>query len=250
MKAKEVSEITSVSIRTLHHWDSLGLLSPLRCKENKYREYSEDDLARLQQILFFKECGFSLKKIQSLLADKDFDREKAFILQKKYLLQERERIETMLETLEKSSRALKGGYSMDANDQFKGFDLTKNPYEKEARKQWGEESVKASQEHIDNLSKEKKYSMGKEMDALFEKLAGLRDEDPSSDKVQKAMEEMYRFFNSNFGYHYSLEAFAGLGQMYVEDERFTKTIDSLGKGLSVFLAKAMRVFADTKTKQV
>jgi DNA-binding transcriptional MerR regulator len=198
--------------------------------------------------LFFKECGFSLKEIKGLLADKNFDREKAFILQKKYLLQEKKRIETMLETLEKSSKALKGGYCMDANDQFKGFDLTKNPFEKEARELWGDEPVNASQEHIDNLSKEKKYSMGKEMDALFEKLAGLREEDPSSDKVQKVVEELYRFFNSNFGYHYSLEAFAGLGQMYVNDERFTKTIDSFGKGLSVFLAKAMGVYADTKIK--
>jgi DNA-binding transcriptional MerR regulator len=200
--------------------------------------------------LFFKECGFSLKEIKGLLADENFDREKAFILQKKYLLQEKKRIETMLETLEKSSRALKGGYSMDEKDRFKGFDLTKNPYEQEARNQWGEETVNASKEHLVNLSKEKKYAMGKEMDALFEKLAGLREEDPSSAKVQKVMEEMYRFFNSSFGYHYSLEAFAGLGQMYVDDERFTKTIDTFGEGLSVFLAKAMGVYADTKTNQV
>jgi hypothetical protein len=149
----------------------------------------------------------------------------------------------MLETLEKSSRAYKGGYSMDVNDQFKGFDFTKNPYEKEARERWGDEIVETSKQYIENLPKGKKYSMGKEMDDLFEKLAELREEDPSSLKVQKAMDEMYRFFNSNFGYHYSLESFAGLGQMYVDDERFTKNIDTFGQGLSSFLSKAMGDYA-------
>jgi DNA-binding transcriptional MerR regulator len=248
MKAKEVADLTGVSVRTLHHWDSLGLLSPARSRENQYREYAEKDLAKLQQILFFKECGFSLKKIQTLLSDKNFDREKAFQLQKSYLLQEKNRLETMIETLEKSSKALLGGYTMSTKEQFKGFDMSKNPYEKEAKELWGDETVTASASHIENLLPERKETMGKEMDALFSKLANLKSEDPSSEVAQRAMEEMYRFFNANFGYHYSLEAFAGLGQLYVDDERFTKTIDSFGKGLSSFLSKAMETYARKQQK--
>lgn len=132
---------------------------------------------------------------------------------------------------------------MATKDQFKGFDMTKNPYEKEAKERWGEETVKASISHIKNLPPETKKTMGTEMDALFSKLANLRTEDPSSRIVQGAMEEMYRFFNASFGYYYSLEAFASLGQMYIKDERFTKNIDSFGKGLSLFLSQAMGIYA-------
>ena len=86
MNTNEVANLTGVSVRTLHHYDKIGLLCPSRNPENDYREYNEKDLDRLQQILFFKECGFSLAKIQTLLGSPSFDREKAFALQKKYLL--------------------------------------------------------------------------------------------------------------------------------------------------------------------
>ena len=243
MKAKEVSDLTGLSVRTLHHWETLGLVSPARSRENHYREYAGKDLADLQQVLFFKECGFSLNKIHSLLSDKNFDREKAFQLQKRHLLQQKNRIDTMLETLEKSRGALKGGYSMDTREQFKGFNLSNNPFEEEAKQIWGEGTVNSRTAKIETLAPETKQGVGKERHGWFGMVANVRNEDPSCSIVQDAMDEMYRFFNANFGYHYSLEAFVGLGRMYVEDERFTKTIDSFGKGLSLFLSQAMGIYA-------
>lgn len=246
MNINEVSEIVGVSIRTLHYYDKIGILSPCRNPENGYREYDHADMDKLQQILFFKECGFPLAKIKKLLDRPDFDGEKAFEIQKKYLLHEQKRINSMLKTLEKSIQNMKGEIQMSQKEKFNGFDFTNNPYEKEARKLWGDETVDKSNAFIANLSEDEQNSIAKGMDDLFTELATIRMEYPNSETVQKAMEKMYNHFNSNFGYNYSLEAFAGVGQLYISDERFTKNIDKYGEGLSKFLAEAMKIYAESQ----
>jgi DNA-binding transcriptional MerR regulator len=248
MNAKEVAKLTGISVRTLHHYDAINLLRPNRNKENGYREYSEEDMDKLQQILFFKECGFPLAKIQKLLNSSSFNREEAFQLQKKYLLHEKKRIETMLDTLNRSMKSMKGEITMSLTEKFGGFDMNNNPYEEEARRLWGDEAVDKSNAHISSLTMEEKDSIAKGMDHLFTELATIRNENPASDTAQKAMEKMYRHFNKNFGYQYTLEAFAGVGQMYITDIRFTENVDQYGKGLSQFLAEAMKIYADSQTE--
>lgn len=245
MNAKEVAKITGVSVRTLHHYDAIAALSPSRNPENGYREYSDNDMDRLQQILFFKECGFSLAQIKGLLSSPSFDREKAFNLQKKFLLHEKRRIELMLETLEKSVQSMKGEMTMSIKDKFQGFDFTNNPYEDEARRLWGDKAVDQSNAHIKALPQNEQEAIVKGMDNLFTDLAKIRNEAPDSATAQVAMDKMYNYFNASFGYRYSLEAFAGVGQMYVTDERFTVNIDKYGDGLSKFLSEAMKIYAES-----
>ncbi len=246
MNAKKVAKITGVSVRTLHHYDTIEILSPGRNPENGYREYSDDDMDRLQQILFFKECGFSLAQIKELLSSPNFDREKAFDLQKKYLLHEKRRIEMMLETLEKSVQNMKGRMTMSIKDKFHGFDFTNNPYEDEARRLWGDKAVEQSNARIKSLSQNEQEAIAKGMDALFTDLAKIRKEAPDSATAQAAMAKMYSHFNLNFGFRYSLEAFAGVGQMYVTDERFTENVDKYGDGLAKFLSEAMKIYAESQ----
>lgn len=246
MNAKKVAKITGVSVRTLHHYDTIEILSPGRNPENGYREYSDDDMDRLQQILFFKECGFSLAQIKELLSSPNFDREKAFDLQKKYLLHEKRRIEMMLETLEKSVQNMKGRMTMSIKDKFHGFDFTNNPYEDEARRLWGDKAVEQSNAHIKSLSQNEQEAIAKGMDALFTDLAKIRKEAPDSATAQAAMAKMYSHFNLNFGFRYSLEAFAGVGQMYVTDERFTENVEKYGDGLAKFLSEAMKIYAESQ----
>ncbi len=248
MNTKQVAGLTGISVRTLHYYDKIGLLCPGRNDENGYRQYVEADLDLLQQILFFKKCGFSLSKIRALIKSPSFDRKQAFILQRKYLQHEKRRIDTMLATLDKSLKAMKGEYDMAQNEKFKGLDFDNNPYEDEARRLWGDQAVDNSKKHIGSLSDEEKSAVAKGMDDLFCSLAKLRLQDPASDAVQAAMDGMYRYFNQNFGVTYSLQAFAGLGQMYVTDSRFTENIDKYGAGLSEFLAAAMGIYAKNKAK--
>ena len=167
MNISEVARLTGVSIRTLHHYDKMGLLSPARNPENGYRIYSESDLDRLQQILFFKTCGFPLAKIQELLTSPSFDQEQAFALQEKYLLHELTRIKAMLDTLQKTRQSMRGERSMTTREKFAGFDLTHNPYEEEARQLWGDDAVNQSKTHLESLTTDEQAAMSQGMDDLF-----------------------------------------------------------------------------------
>lgn len=232
-------------MRTLHHYDSIGLLKPGRRTKNDYRDYSSEDLDLLQQILFFRECGFTLSNIKKLVSSPSFDRGKAFELQKNYLLSEKKRIEAMLSTLEKSIKTQKGEITMTPEEKFVGFDFKENPYEEEARRLWGEEVVDKSNAYIGSLSEKEQKDVGERFNELFRELAAVRTEAPASEKAQMAIDKMYLYFNGSFGNGYSPEAFAGLGRMYVEDTRFTENIDKYGEGLSAFLAEAMSIYAES-----
>ncbi len=244
MNIKELARVSGVSVRTLHLYDRDGLLRPGRDPNNSYRVYTDRDADRLQQILLFRACGFPLKVIRELLDSPGFDREQAFILQQEALKFEKSRIEGMLNTLEKSMNALKGKESMSDTEKFEGFDFSTNPYEEEARARWGSEAVDKSRQKLASLGEEGGQRIGETMNALFARLAALRKGDPASEDAQAAVAELYGFFNNNFGVHYGPEAFAGLGRMYVEDERFAKNIDRFGEGLSAFLKEAMARYAE------
>ncbi len=244
MNIREAAALSGISVRTLHHYDQIALLRPARHPVNGYRDYSTADLDRLQQILFFRECGFSLGQIGRLLDSPGYDRGGALALQRKYLLHEKNRIDAMLATLDKTIQASKGEIFMSNTDKFKGFDFSSNPYEEEARELWGDAAVDKSGARIASLSETGRACVEQEMDDIFTRLAGLRHEDPSSESVQQAVGGFYQYLNVNFGNQYSPEAFAGLGELYVQDERFTRNIDQFGEGLSAFLAKAMALFAE------
>lgn len=237
MKVKEVSELTGVSVRTLHHYDRIGLLTPANLTEAGYRLYSNDNLATLQQILFFRELDFPLKKIKELLTSPSFDRQEAFEMQRNMLLEKRKQLDLMIQTIEKTIQHGKGEYLMTNEEKFKGFDFSKNPYEQEARDRWGDKAVDESNKKAAQFGPE----FGEEMNRIYFKLADIRHLDPKSNEAQAGIEEWFNLLNKMGTY--SLEAFAGLGQMYVDDERFTKNIDKFGEGLAVFMRDAMGIYA-------
>ncbi|MCG7343208.1 MerR family transcriptional regulator [Sporosarcina sp. ACRSL] len=238
MKVKEVADLTGVSVRTLHHYDEIGLLVPDEVTEAGYRVYSDENLTTLQQILFFREVGFPLKKIKELLDSPSFNRLEAFELQRDMLVAKRKQLETMIETIDKTLQSERGEMTMTNEEKFKGFDFSSNPYEQEARERWGDKAVDKANKNVANFGKETQ----EEMNRIYFKLAELRNTDPAAEESQAAIGEWYTFLNK-IG-DYPLEAFAGLGEMYVADERFTKNIDKFGEGLAVFMRDAMNVYAE------
>ncbi|MBG9503184.1 MerR family transcriptional regulator [Bacillus thuringiensis] len=213
MRVKEVADLVGISVRTLHHYDEIGLLTPDETTESGYRLYSNENLETLQQILFFKELGFPLKKIKEIIMSPSFDREEALQLHKKMLLEKRARL-----------------------------DFSHNPYEEEAREKWGDAAVDKANEYAKGMSKENQ----EEFNAIYRNLATLRHDAPDSKEAQAAIKVWYDYLQ-NFS-HYSLDAFKGLGQMYVADERFTKNIDKFGEGLAQFMCDAMEIYADRNKK--
>lgn len=246
MRVKEVADITGVSVRTLHYYDEIGLLSPAQVTEAGYRQYSDDDLKMLQQILFFRELDFPLKQIKEIIDSPNFNQAEALELHRSMLLEKRRRLDVMLETLEKTIKHMKGEIQMTNKEKFQGFDFSHNPYEQEARDRWGDKAVDEANAKIRNMTKEQQSALSEKMNAIYTRLAELRSSTPDSEEAQAGIKEWYDFLNS-MG-EYTPEAFKGLGQMYVDDVRFTKNIDKFGEGLAVFMRDAMAVFADKQNQ--
>lgn len=236
MRVKEVADLVGISVRTLHHYDAIGLLHPDTVTEAGYRKYSEKNLETVQQILFFKELGFSLRKIKEIIQDPFFDRLEALELQRQMIRKKRKRLDTILETIDKTISHEKGESEMTNKEKFAGFDFSKNPYEEEARKRWGDKVVNDAKEKTANQDFEAQFN------SIYRELAEIRHEAPTSDIAQKGIEKWFNMLNT-MG-NYSLDAFKGLGEMYVADERFTNNIDQFGEGLAVFMRDAMNVYAD------
>ncbi|WP_026674084.1 MerR family transcriptional regulator [Alkalihalobacterium bogoriense] len=233
MKVKEVANLVGISVRALHHYDEIGLLSPKVKSEKGYRLYSDNDLEKLQQILSFKELGFSLKQIKEIVNDPSFNRDEALQRQKRMLVEKRNRIDTMIETIEKTIQNAKGEVTLTNKEKFSGFDFKKNHYEQEARNRWGKMVVGNSLTKGDE----------EKINQLYRNLATIRHHSPASNQAQYYIKQWYEYLNTHFG-TYTLEAFKGLGQLYVLDARFTKNIDQFGKGLAQFMSEAMEIYSD------
>mgnify|MGYP001488276582 CR=1 FL=1 len=247
MKIKKVAELTGVSVRTLHYYDDIGLLTPEEKTASGYRLYSDRDLDRLQQILLYKELGFSLKKIKEIMKQPSFHYEQALEEQREMLVEKRKRLDQMISLVDQTLRHVKGEQTMTNEEKFKGFDFSENRYEEEARDRWGDEAVERSNEKLGNLSAKQKSTLEKQMNDVYRELAAIRHTDPSSDEAQAAIGKWYTLLNRMGSY--SLDAFKGLGQMYIEDERFTKNIDQFGDGLALFMRDAMADYADRKKRR-
>ncbi|MCK6078029.1 MerR family transcriptional regulator [Paenibacillus silvae] len=243
MKVKEVSELASISVRTLHHYDEIGLLVPDEITAAGYRMYSDANLERLQQILFFKELGFSLKEIKNIIDDPTFSAEEALHMHKLILLEKRQRLDQMIATIDKTVLHLRGEIKMTAKEQFQGFDFSHNPYEKEARERWGDHAVNEANQKLQQQPADKQKELANQMNDIFVRLAALRHTAPDSAAAQAEIKQWYMYLNQ-IG-NYTPAAFKGLGQMYVEDERFTRNMDQFGEGLAQFMCRAMAVFADS-----
>lgn len=245
MKVKEVAELAGVSVRTLHYYDDINLLKPSSLTESGYRIYSKTDLETLQQILFFRELDFPLKRIKEIIKSPSFNQEEALLVQRNMLQNKRERIDQMLQTIDKTIKHMKGERQMSEQERFSGFDFNHNPYEQEARERWGDQAVDNSKEKINKMTKEEQKDLGHEFDDIYKRLATLRHQSPDSEEAQAGIEEWYHYLN-NIG-TYSLEAFKGLGQMYVSDERFSENINQYGEGLAQFMCEAMAIYADRQS---
>lgn len=243
-KVKEVADLVGISVRTLHHYDEIGLLIPDETTDVGYRLYSDDNLETLQQILFFRELDFPLNEIKQIIHSPSFDRQEALRLHRDMLLNKRNRIDKMITTIDNTIKHTKGEINMSNKEKFEGFDFNHNPYEEEARQRWGDAAIDRSNAKLGNLSEEEQKQLGEQMNTIYKELADVKDGAPDSVQAQDAIKKWYDFLNQNTGHHYSLAAFKSLGQMYVADQRFTKNIDQFGEGLAQFMCDAMAVFAD------
>lgn len=242
---KSVAELAGVSIRTLHHYDQIGLLRPAGLSAAGYRQYSDADLERLQQILFFRELDFSLQEIKAILERPDFDRRDALLAHRKMLLEKQNRLQAILSSVDQTLDAMERGIEMDKEAMFEVFNDPKlAEYQEEARQRWGQsEAYKESERRARGYSKEDWTRIKAEMEAVGTGMANLLGRDPASPEVQAQIGTWFQLINDRF-YTCTPEIFRGLGEMYVADPRFTATYEKIKPGLAEFMRDAMAVYAD------
>lgn len=248
-KIKEVADMAGISVRMLHHYDKIGLLKPESISNAGYRLYTNNNLDRLQQILFFKELNFSLKEIKDILDSPKFDKKEALITHKQLLLEKKTRLEKIIQSVDKTINSMEGECEMDKKEALNAFDMSKieehqNKYAKEVKMKYGNTSAyKESIKKTSKYTKEDWENLSKNWDEIYKTLANLTDRDPDDKEVQEAI-HMYRSYISNNFYDCTLEIFRGLGDLYINDERFTANIDKYKVGLSKFLREAIIVYCD------
>ncbi len=241
MQIKEFAKLTGVSVRTLHYYDEIGLLKPAFVDEqNGYRFYDENSLLRMQEILFYRELDFPLKSILEILSSPDYDKKKALAEQRKLLELKKERLERIIDALD---GATKGKVTMAAFDNS-DYETARKQYEVEAKQRWGEtDAYKEHQEKTADYSKDKWQEVNDGLMEIFAKLAECKKEGNSaeSEKAQSLVRELQTYITENY-YTCTKDILAGLGQMYIADERFKTNIDKNGDGTAAFVSKAIEIY--------
>lgn len=234
----EVSKLTGVSVRTLHHYDAIGLLKPTAVSEAGYRLYDDTSLERLQQILFFRELEFPLKDIGAILNSPDFDRSKALEQHIALLTLKKEHLERLIELA--CEIKTRGVNKMDLT----AFDTSKiERYAAEAKAAYGStREFKEFEEKSKKRTKEENKKLNIEMTAIFSEFGEMRELPPDAEKVQKQVKKLRDFLTENY-YNCSKETLRGLGRLYIEDERFTANIDKAGgNGTAKFVYEAIEKY--------
>ena len=235
----EVSDLTGVSIRTLHYYDEIGLLTPSVVTDAGYRLYDDASLRRLQTVMLFRELEFPLKDIKQMINSPDFDQVTAIDDQIRLLELKREHLDRLIDLAKRLK--LKGETDLS----FKEFDKSKiEAYQKLAKEAWGEtdaykefEKKQATQTETDQRRNAENM-----MDIFFE-FGDMKDKDPADPVVQAQVKKLQDFITANY-YTCTTQILAGLGQMYVAGGDMTTNIDVAGgKGCAEFVAKAIEEYS-------
>lgn len=228
-------------MRTLHYYDEIGLLKPSEVSKAGYRFYDDAALGTLQQILFYRELGFSLEQIGHILHAPDYDRTQALRQHRRLLLMKRKRLDDMLRLVDETI----GGnamYDQTPSPTPAELEAVKAEYAREAAERWGNtEAFWESQEKHASYTPEQEERIREEMEEIFRAFGACGD--PASSQAQRLVKEWQAHITK---YHYNCTngILAGLGQMYVNDPRFRKNLDQYGPGTAEKLSRAIRLYCE------
>jgi len=255
LSCRNLAKLAGVSVRTLRYYDKIGLLRPASRSEARYRHYGPAEQLRLQQILFYKELDFALDEIQQLLADPAYDLPAALQRQRQALAARQARLTVLLATIDNTINQLTTPQPMLTPEElYAGFSQkTADNYRHEAAARHGAEVVQASEQHLQQLGKKAFAQLNAEREEIAEALHALRHLLPDSPAVQAQVARHFQniraFWGPKVGEGGQLAAaYAGLGQLYVDDPRFTTRHGQPEPEFAQFLSQGMKYFADTQLR--
>lgn len=239
----QLAVMAGVSVRTLHHYDHVGLLAPSARSAAGYRLYGERDLLRLQQVLFFKELDLPLAEIQAILDDPKFD-QVAALQRHRLLVQSRmDRLGTLLTTIDRTiARLTEVDMGLTDEELYEGLPKEQVArWKREVDERYDPALVAESNRRVRGMSKDQWNAVKAEGDAISRRMAELMGRDPADPEVQATIARQHAWIE-NF-YPCSAEMFAGLGQHYAEHPEFRATYDRYRTDLADFMRDAMAYYA-------
>ncbi|MGG4462195.1 MerR family transcriptional regulator [Brevibacillus porteri] len=239
--------LAGVSTRTLRYYDEIDLLKPARVNSSGYRIYGQQEVDRLQQILFYRELGVSLEEIREILDSPTFDAERALREHREKLLERRTQLDALIANVDLTLAQREGTKTMSDKQKFEGFkqkliDDNEAQYGEEIRSKYGSNQVDKSNLKIKGMTEQEYAALEKLNEELHETLVqAFATGDPAHELAQKAA-DLHRQWLSFYWDSYSKDAHAGVAQMYVEDPRFTAYYDKEQPGVAEFLKDAVVIY--------
>ena len=242
----QVAELAGVTVRTLHHYGQIGLLEPAGRTVSGYRQYTDVNLDRLRDILFYRELGFGLDAIATILADPDADTAGHLRRQRGLLTDRIDRLQQMVASLDKEMEAHVMGVQLTPEEKFEIFGPNySDDYEAEAEQRWGDtDQWRQSQANAAKLTKQDWVEVKRSGDELNRRLGqaltsgAAPDSDAGMDLAEEHRVSIEQFYACSYPMH------RGLGDMYLADERFTRTYEDVAPGLAQWLRDAIHANAD------
>lgn len=236
----EVCKLSGISVRTLHYYDEIGLLRPSRHTKAGYRLYDDAALARLQQILFFRELDFPLAQIGAILDSPSFDASEALKNHRRLLCLKRERLDRLIGLCDQT---LEGDKNVSIQE-FNAHEIQKaqERYRQQAKERWGH-----TKEYEESGRRAKGYTNGdweriaREADGIFAAFAAQMQGDPAAPRAQDLVRRWQEHISRNY-YDCTKEILAGLGALYLADSRFAETIDRHAAGTAAFMSEAIKIY--------
>lgn len=246
MNVGEVAALAGVTVRTLHHYDRIGLLSPSGRTPAGYRQYAPADLDRLHQVLLYRELGFPLEEVATLLDDPSADPAEHLRRQHRLLRDRLERTTAMVAAVEKEMEARDMGIALTPEERFEVFgEHDPAQYDAEVEERWGDTDAYAqSKRRTAAYAKDDWLRIKAETDDVEARFAAALRAGvaPDSGQAMDLAEEHRQQITRNF-YDCPPEMHAALGRMYVEDERFTAHYERRAPGLARFVSTAVQANA-------
>lgn len=245
----QVARVARVTVRTLHHYDEIGLLSPSGRTRAGYRRYDDADLERLQQILFYRELGFPLEEIAAILDDPDVDPTQHLRRQHQLLTSRIKRLQEMVEAIEFAMEARRMGIQLTPEERFEVFgEFDPDQYAEEAQERWGQtDAYRESQRRISRYTKEDWQRHKAEYEDWARRFVAVMESGAPADSEQaRELAEEHRQLISRWFYECSYEMHTGLADMYVDDPRFTAYFEKIKPGMARYLSEAIHANAITR----
>ena len=244
-----LSKLAGVSARTLRYYDEIGLLHPSRTTESGYRIYTTEQIDTLQQILFYRTLGFSLKQIQSVMQVPDFDRLTALEQQRQILIKEQERLSHLVTTINQTIQYTKGEIVMKDQEKFEAFKhhiVAQNEatYGSEIRTKYGDAQTDAANDRVLHMTAEEYHNFESLKDSVLDLLAqAVKTGAYPTDEIGKQVYDLHRRWLSYTLSDTTPEQLKGIASLYLADPRFTAYYDQQVPGCAKFLCEAVAHWA-------